>query len=276
MNWYKHYIGDFQRDTGHLSLTERGAYRALLDHHYATERPLPKRTDELCRIVGAVTKAERQAVQRVLDEFWDEGPDGWSNGRAQREMGKADHQRDVNRATAQQREARRRGRQAGHEQSTNRATNDQPNQTPDTRHHKDREESLGKGGAGGSAQRRGARLPHDWSPGEQGLSEACGAGLSRERVELEVAKFRDYWAAQPGQRGVKLDWSATWRNWCRKAAEQPAPRSGNQALNGETPYQRQMRERMQQAVPAIAARAPTAPCEPRTAEIIDVAARRLG
>ncbi len=28
--------------------------------------------------------------------------------------------------------------------------------------------------------------------------------------------FRDYWIAQAGQRGVKLDWFATWRTWVRK------------------------------------------------------------
>ena len=34
---------------------------------------------------------------------------------------------------------------------------------------------------------------------------------------MEVAaKFRDHWISQPGQRGVKVDWLATWRNWCRE------------------------------------------------------------
>jgi len=28
--------------------------------------------------------------------------------------------------------------------------------------------------------------------------------------------FRDHWIAQAGQRGVKADWFATWRNWIRK------------------------------------------------------------
>ena len=28
-------------------------------------------------------------------------------------------------------------------------------------------------------------------------------------------KFKDYWIAQAGQKGVKLDWFATWRNWVR-------------------------------------------------------------
>lgn len=142
MNFYKHYIGDFQRDTGHLSLTERGAYRALLDHHYATERPLPLDAVSLCRLVGAVSKVEREAVARILVEFWHKSEDGYINRRALREMGKADHQRDVNRQIAEAREARKKaaassnesGTNRNNEQSTNRSTNDQPNQTPDTRH----------------------------------------------------------------------------------------------------------------------------------------------
>lgn len=31
------------------------------------------------------------------------------------------------------------------------------------------------------------------------------------------AEFRDYWVAIPGARGIKLDWVATWKNWCRRA-----------------------------------------------------------
>jgi len=40
-----------------------------------------------------------------------------------------------------------------------------------------------------------------------------------QRPELNPAKtfdqFKDYWIAQAGQKGVKLDWFATWRNWVR-------------------------------------------------------------
>ena len=39
------------------------------------------------------------------------------------------------------------------------------------------------------------------------------------RPELHPTKtfdqFKDYWIAQSGQKGVKLDWFATWRNWVR-------------------------------------------------------------
>jgi len=39
------------------------------------------------------------------------------------------------------------------------------------------------------------------------------------RPELHPTKtfdqFKDYWTSVAGQKGVKLDWFATWRNWVR-------------------------------------------------------------
>ena len=67
-----------------------------------------------------------------------------------------------------------------------------------------------------SARKRGARLAEDWTPAQIDLNEAvCKIGDAR--VGEELLKFKDYWKAQPGQRGVKLDWDATWRNWIRNA-----------------------------------------------------------
>lgn len=36
---------------------------------------------------------------------------------------------------------------------------------------------------------------------------------------LESKKFKDHWIAQPGAKGVKLNWNAVWRNWMRRAQE---------------------------------------------------------
>jgi DnaT DNA-binding domain len=69
---------------------------------------------------------------------------------------------------------------------------------------------------------RGARLPPDWSPDPDGLAFAEQQGLRNGRAQAELARFRDYWTAQPGQKGVKADWTATWRNWVRRAAESGA------------------------------------------------------
>lgn len=69
---------------------------------------------------------------------------------------------------------------------------------------------------------RASRLPADWKP-----SESDVAFCREERPDLlptQVAdQFRDYWIAQPGAKGRKVDWPATWRNWVRnqRAANQP-------------------------------------------------------
>lgn len=69
--------------------------------------------------------------------------------------------------------------------------------------------------------RRGTRLPVDWSPSPEARQFAIGLGL--DPVAVGDA-FRDFWIAKPGAGGVKLDWLATWRTWCRTTKErQPKP-----------------------------------------------------
>lgn len=71
---------------------------------------------------------------------------------------------------------------------------------------------------------RGCRLPDGWKPPEEEKNFAIDLlGLDGARLEFE--KFRDYWRSQPGARGIKSDWSATWRNWCRRAVDDRKPRT---------------------------------------------------
>jgi hypothetical protein len=67
---------------------------------------------------------------------------------------------------------------------------------------------------------RGSRLPVDFVLDEEWIS-FC----KQERPDLNpqkvFAEFLDYWTAQPGQKGVKLAWTPTWRNWVRR---QSAPK----------------------------------------------------
>lgn len=72
-------------------------------------------------------------------------------------------------------------------------------------------------------KKRGSRLSPKWQPSDQDVAEASRIGLSPHEVRREADRFRDYWIAQPGQRGVKLDWAATWRNWCRRAENGDRP-----------------------------------------------------
>lgn len=54
------------------------------------------------------------------------------------------------------------------------------------------------------------------------MAFAESLGLRNGKALAELEKFRDYWSAQPGQKGVKTDWPATWRNWARRAVEDAA------------------------------------------------------
>ena len=70
------------------------------------------------------------------------------------------------------------------------------------------------------ARTRGHRLPEGWMP-DINVVEAMRQEFpwtDREWFRQQHDEFVDYWIAVPGQRGVKLDWNATWRNWIRRNA----------------------------------------------------------
>ncbi len=78
---------------------------------------------------------------------------------------------------------------------------------------------------------RGTRLPSDWAPGPEQTAFAESLGFRNGAAQAELAKFRDYWVAQPGEKGRKADWIATWRNWLRRAAETRATKPASAALD---------------------------------------------
>lgn len=91
VNYYERHLGDYARDTGHLTLVEHGVYTVLLDRYYATEEAIP--ADQVYRLARARTEEERQAVDNVLEDFFtkEEKPSGfcWVNRRVEEEIEKA-------------------------------------------------------------------------------------------------------------------------------------------------------------------------------------------
>ena len=82
-----------------------------------------------------------------------------------------------------------------------------------------------------ASKARGTRLPDGWVP-DDALIAWTRANAPAAANAVEVERFRDYWTAQPGAKGRKTDWAATWRNWARRCQEQhtqptrgPAPRA---------------------------------------------------
>jgi uncharacterized protein YdaU (DUF1376 family) len=68
MYYYQHHIGDYRKDTSHLSLLEHGIYRQLLDLYYITEKPLDKKS---IRLIGARTDQEIAMAELILNEFFE-------------------------------------------------------------------------------------------------------------------------------------------------------------------------------------------------------------
>lgn len=95
MNYYRRHIGDYLRDTAHLSLLEHGVYARLLDVYYTREASIPD--DQAARLIGARSREEREAVERVLSEFFVRDGASWSQPRCEREIASAREKAERNR-----------------------------------------------------------------------------------------------------------------------------------------------------------------------------------
>ena len=71
MHYYQHNIGDYRKDTSHLSLLEHGIYRQLLDSYYLDEIPLSNDLAKLMRSHSVRTAEEQQSLQNVLTDFFE-------------------------------------------------------------------------------------------------------------------------------------------------------------------------------------------------------------
>jgi len=88
MNYYQHHIGDFMRDTAHLSPVEECFYRRALDWYYVNEKPLPLELNQVHRYLRANTKTDKQAVSTVLSDFFKKTASGFVHSRCEIELEK--------------------------------------------------------------------------------------------------------------------------------------------------------------------------------------------
>src|SRR5690606_28741927 len=97
VNYYKRNLGDYARDTAHLSQGQIGAYDLMLDWYYANERPLPADKADVYRIARAFTRDEKKATDKVLSDFSSATPAGWVQKRADEELARYAKQRETTR-----------------------------------------------------------------------------------------------------------------------------------------------------------------------------------
>jgi hypothetical protein len=142
-----------------------------------------------------------------LLEYFERTPDGWVHHRADKEIEKVGEKSTKASKSAKIRWDKVKYANALPTQSEGNATQN----TEHTTHNIKEKKTLGK------------RLANDFN-----MPDSWGEFCEKERSDLIPIKvfeqFKDYWVAQAGQKGVKLDWDATWRNWVRNTkAVKPNP-----------------------------------------------------
>lgn len=70
MHYYQKNIGDYRRDTSHLSLLEHGIYNLFLDTYYLTEKPLCADKEKLMRTHCVRNADEMRAAEVILADFF--------------------------------------------------------------------------------------------------------------------------------------------------------------------------------------------------------------
>ncbi len=264
MNYYERHLGDYARDAGHLSLLEHGAYTAILDRYYATEAGIP--ANQVYRVVRALSKQERDAVDTVLSEFFVLTDGVWVNNRCEEEIVKA-----RKKIKAAQENGKRGGRPRatepeptenppGNPLGSDSVTQIKALQTPDTRHQTPRNTEI--------QARKRATLP-----APDGVSpEVWSDWLSLRKAKRAPVTATVVQAAEDEARKAGMGLEAFLRVWCARGSQgleaawlKPAERGST-----EPAWQQEKRDRMAQfAGPAAAKPKPDLEVIDGTACILD-------
>ena len=236
MNYYERHIGDYLKDTAHLSLLEHGIYGRLLDIYYTREEPIPEA--QVMRLVGARSPEECSAVRDVLNEFFTRDGDLWRHTRCDKELSKYQDKQRKAKASADARWSKDKAHteRKANAMRTHCEGNAPSNQTPVTSTSSNEEVDSGPAQRsepppppppfdGNNAEALngksivllsgGWELPTDWGEDAERL------GWKPAEILLQAEKFRQYWTAGKGKgtrRAVK-GWRQTWSNWLARAAE---------------------------------------------------------
>jgi len=213
MDWYRHYIVDWMGGTADLDDGAYRAYHVIIQLIYQNEGAIDLHEKALAGLCKQHILSFRKNLKTLLDLGKLRLTKGrLHNNRTRTELQSVDNLRKTRAAAGEVSGRSRRGRER--KPLENKESARTYVQQADEQKREEKEE---KRKPTANAVGRGTRLPEDWKPKPEDI-EAARAALG-ENARREFQKFRDHWRAQPGQRGVKVDWDATWRNWVRKAQE---------------------------------------------------------
>jgi uncharacterized protein YdaU (DUF1376 family) len=216
MHYYKRNLGDYAKKCGRLTMIQHGAYTLLIDSCY--DREVFPTLEQAIEWTWASTEQEIEAVKFVLSRFFKLSDDGtYVQDRILSELLEYHAKADTNKRIAIERETKRKQSSTNREPDVNEPP---PNHKPITNNQEPVIDAAPKGTA------KAKRLSPDWQlPKAWGEWTLENMGWETTSVRLEADKFKDFWIAKGGREACKLDWEATWRNWCRNSKVQAAPQS---------------------------------------------------
>jgi len=224
----KLYVADYLGDTHHLGAMEHGAYLLLLMAMWRAGGSLPAIDANLARLARC-TPDQWAEIRDVVLPFFKRSRGRLTHKRLAQEMAKYEN------TSGKRSEA---GKQGGRPKSNKindggeaKASSEESNCRHNQNQNQNQKEEIEEGaqvlpfgqsevGDKVASRPRGSRLQPDWKPNSADIAYALREhSFTQVEIDRIAATFRDYWTAVSGQKGVKLDWSATWRNWIRTERE---------------------------------------------------------
>lgn len=202
MHYYKFNIGDYRRDTGHLTMLEHGAYRQLLDSYYLNEQPLPLDDAILMRTHCARNADEMQAIRNVLKDFFVCTDEGWIHNHCDRVIGDFHAKSEKAKESANTRWANKQAASRDSDSGCN-ADAMRPHSDGNANH-----KPLTKNKNKKESAKKASQLPDDFTLNETSITYAKERGVN---ITTELDGFRNYHAAKGS---TYKDWQAAWRTWC--------------------------------------------------------------
>jgi len=207
VHYYHHHIGDFIKATARLTDAQSMAYLRLIWMYYDRERPLPDDIEALAFQLGI----DEKTVQLILVSYFRLEDGCWHHTRCDAEI-KEYKQLIHKRSKAGKASAEHRANTSS--TPVEQVSDTQPTDVQLTNNHEPVTINHIKEKRPRSTRFDLQEMPDNWI-------DFC----NQERSDLDPRKtfdaFRDYWIAQPGSKGVKADWTATWRNWIRNTRVSP-------------------------------------------------------